>query len=31
MSLRTIMIFLQFDNMELIDQIREKYDPLADL
>ncbi|MBQ7919476.1 MAG: 2'-5' RNA ligase family protein [Lachnospiraceae bacterium] len=31
MSLRTIMIFPQFDNVELIDQIRDKYDPLADL
>ena len=31
MSLRTIMIFPQFDNMELIDNIRNRYDPLASL
>lgn len=29
MSLRTIMIFPEFDNMDVIDEIREKYDPLA--
>ena len=26
---RTIMIFPQFENMNIIDQIRSKYDPLA--
>lgn len=31
MSDRTIMIFPKFNNMEIIDHIREKYDPLADL
>lgn len=31
MSLRTIMIFPEFDDMEIINKIREKYDPLADL
>ena len=29
MSLRTIMIFPEFDNIDIIDEIREKYDPLA--
>lgn len=29
--LRTIMIFPHFDNMEIINIIREKYDPLARL
>lgn len=31
MSLRTIMIFPEFENQEIIDNIREKYDPLAGL
>ncbi len=31
MSLRTVMIFPEFDNMEIIDNIRRKYDPLAEL
>lgn len=31
MNLRTIMIFPDFDNMEVINRIREKYDPLAKL
>ncbi len=31
MSLRTIMIFPEFENMEIIDSIRKRYDPLADL
>ncbi len=31
MSLRTIMIFPKFDNIDIIDEIREKYDPLAKL
>ena len=31
MSLRTIMIFPEFENMNIIDAIREKYDPLAKL
>ncbi|MBO4927412.1 MAG: 2'-5' RNA ligase family protein [Clostridiales bacterium] len=31
MSLRTIMIFPKFENIEIIDSIRKKYDPLADL
>lgn len=31
MNLRTIMIFPDFDNMEVINRIREKYDPLAEL
>lgn len=31
MSLRTIMIFPEFENMEIIDRIRRKYDPLAEL
>lgn len=31
MSLRTIMIFPEFENIEIIDSIRKKYDPLADL
>ena len=30
MHTRCIMIFPQFNNMEIIDRIREKYDPLAD-
>ncbi len=29
MSLRTIMIFPEFEDMKIIDEIREKYDPLA--
>lgn len=29
MSIRTIMIFPEFDNMGIIDDIRTKYDPLA--
>lgn len=29
--LRTIMIFPQFDNMEIIDEIRALYDPLSGL
>ena len=31
MSLRTIMIFPEFKNMEIIDNIRKQYDPLAKL
>ena len=31
MSYRTIMIFPEFDNMQIIDDIRTKYDPLAKL
>ncbi|MGN0642481.1 MAG: 2'-5' RNA ligase family protein [Huintestinicola sp.] len=31
LNLRTIMIFPNFDNKEVIDNIREKYDPLAKL
>ena len=31
MSLRTVMIFPEFENMEIIDNIRRKYDPLAEL
>lgn len=31
MSIRTIMIVPEFENMEIIDRIREKYDPLAQL
>lgn len=31
MSLRTILIFPEFDNIEIIEQIRKKYDPLAQL
>ncbi|MBQ4522130.1 MAG: 2'-5' RNA ligase family protein [Lachnospiraceae bacterium] len=31
MSTRTIMIFPEFENMEIIDEIRGKYDPLAQL
>lgn len=31
MSIRTIMIFPEFEEMEIIDEIREKYDPLANL
>ena len=31
MSKRTIMIFPDFENMEIIDSIRGKYDPLAKL
>lgn len=31
MNLRTIMIFPEFENMEVIDRIREQYDPLAKL
>ena len=31
MSLRTIMIFPEFAEMEIIDEIRERYDPLAHL
>ena len=29
--LRTIMIFPQFENIEIIDEIRDRYDPLAKL
>lgn len=31
MNLRTIMIFPDFENIEEIDKIRNKYDPLAKL
>ncbi|MBQ5311580.1 MAG: 2'-5' RNA ligase family protein [Oscillospiraceae bacterium] len=31
MSLRTIMIFPEFENMDIIDRIRDRYDPLARL
>ena len=31
MSIRTIMIFPEFEEMEIIEEIREKYDPLAHL
>lgn len=31
MNLRTIMIFPEFNNMEVIDKIRAQYDPLAKL
>ena len=31
MSLRTIMIFPEFENMDIIDRIRAEYDPLAKL
>lgn len=31
MSLRTIMIFPEFNNIDVIDRIREKYDPLEEL
>ena len=31
MSKRTIMIFPEFENMDIIDRIRDKYDPLARL
>lgn len=31
MSIRTIMIFPKFENMEIIDNIRKLYDPLAEL
>ena len=31
MGLRTVMIFPEFENMEVIDEIRRKYDPLEDL
>lgn len=31
MSLRTIMIFPEFENMGIIDSIRKQYDPLAEL
>lgn len=31
MALRTIMIFPEFENIELIDDIRKQYDPLADV
>lgn len=31
MKLRTIMIFPEFDNMEIIRNIRKRYDPLAEL
>jgi len=31
MSLRTIMIFPEFENVSVIDVIRKKYDPLAEL
>ncbi len=31
MALRTVMIFPKFDNIELIDDIRKQYDPLADV
>ena len=30
MSLRTIMIFPEFENVEIIDKIRNQFDPLAD-
>ncbi|WP_313343152.1 hypothetical protein [Sedimentibacter sp.] len=31
MSIRTIMIFPEFENIDVINDIRKKYDPLADL
>lgn len=31
MSLRTIMIFPEFENVEIIDKIRKQFDPLANL
>ena len=31
MGTRTIMIFPEFENIDVINDIREKYDPLADL
>ena len=31
MNLRTIMIFPTFENIEIINSIRDKYDPLANL
>ncbi|MDD3223625.1 MAG: 2'-5' RNA ligase family protein [Clostridium sp.] len=31
MNLRTIMIFPEFENMNVINEIRNKYDPLTDL
>lgn len=31
MSVRTIMIFPEFENMEIIDHIRKRYDPLCEL
>ncbi|MGN0437157.1 MAG: 2'-5' RNA ligase family protein [Lachnospiraceae bacterium] len=31
MALRTVMIFPKFDNIELIDDIRKQYDPLAEV
>lgn len=31
MNLRTIMIFPEFSNMQMIDEIRNQYDPLAEL
>lgn len=31
MNLRTIMIFPEFSNMEMIDKIRKQYDPLTEL
>lgn len=31
MSIRTIMIFPEFENMDIIDRIRDKYDSLARL
>lgn len=31
MSMRTIMIFTEFENIDVINDIRRKYDPLADL
>ncbi len=31
MTVRTIMIFPEFKNMEIIDKIRNQYDPLANL
>lgn len=31
MSLRTIMIFPEFENVDIIDKIRKQFDPLADL
>ena len=31
MNMRTIMIFPEFENIDNINDIRKKYDPLADL
>ena len=31
MATRTIMIFPEFENIDIINDIRKKYDPLADL